>query len=84
MITLKDGKIIDQCSSLPVQGQGDGGGLLQGVGANLEKHPVSRVICKRQWVAPGRGGSAKGCRQVRKVWRSRAWGRGTRPPLGAG
>lgn len=43
MITLKEGKIIDQWSTLMEQCQGEGEGLLQGVEANLERHQAPGV-----------------------------------------
>lgn len=53
MITLKEGKIIDQWSTLMEQCQGEGEGLLQGVEANLERHQAPGVSWKRESVAPG-------------------------------
>lgn len=53
MITLKEGKIIDQWSTLMQQCQGQGEGLLQAVEKNLEKHQAPGVSWKRESVAPG-------------------------------
>jgi hypothetical protein len=53
MITLKEGKIIDQWSTLIEQCQGEGEGLLQGVEGHLKRHEAPGVSWKRESVAPG-------------------------------
>lgn len=53
MITLKEGKIIDQWSTLIEQCQGHGEGLLQVVEANLKAYEAPDVNWKRESVAPG-------------------------------
>ena len=53
MITLKEGKIIDQWSTLIEQCQGHGEGLLQSVEANLRSSEAPGVSWKRESVAPG-------------------------------
>jgi hypothetical protein len=53
MITLKEGKILDQWSTLMEQCQGQGEGLLKAVETNLEKNQAPGVSWKRESVAPG-------------------------------
>ena len=53
MITLKEGKIIDQWSTLMEQCQGEGEGLLQIVEADLGRQEAPGVGWKRETVAPG-------------------------------
>ncbi len=53
MITLKEGKILDQWSTLMEQCQGNGEGLLQTVEKNLEQNQAPGVSWKRESVAPG-------------------------------
>lgn len=53
MITLKEGKILDQWSTLMEQCQGHGEGLLQTVEKNLEQNQAPGVSWKQESVAPG-------------------------------
>lgn len=53
MITLKEGKIIDQWSTLIEQCQGHGEALLQAVEKNLARHQPPGVSWNRESVAPG-------------------------------
>ncbi len=53
MITLKEGKILDQWSTLMEQCQGHAEGLLQAVESNLKRHEAPGVTWKRESVAPG-------------------------------
>ncbi len=53
MITLKEGKILDQWSTLIEQCQGHAEGLLQAVEKRLEGHQAPGVSWKRESVAPG-------------------------------
>lgn len=53
MITLKEGKILDQWSALLEDCQGNGEGLLQGVEGNLQKSQAPGITWKRESVAPG-------------------------------
>lgn len=53
MVTLKEGKIIDQWSTLMEQCQGEGEGLLQITEANLGRYEAPGVNWKRETVAPG-------------------------------
>ncbi len=53
MITLKEGKILDQWSTMIEQSQGHGEGLLQAVEANLQTSQAPGVSWKRESVAPG-------------------------------
>ena len=53
MLTLKEGRIIDQWSTLMEECQGEGEGLLQMVESNLDRAKAPGVNWKRESVSPG-------------------------------